>query len=157
MGHLFVRVSRGPNWFWLAKCHTLVEREEHHHCPDTRNHRCDARWINTVSLVSIFWYNLNGFLNVENVWTILFFPRQKGSRWRPGGGLPGGCVPPIIWTVSGNRKDLKCVCRLWSVVRRPCQLIPMCSTSYSHWTPISLLVRWKPDIAAPSVSYFRGK
>ena len=39
------------------------------------------------------------------------------------------------WNYSGNRKDLKCVvCRLSSVVRGLCQLIPMCSTSRSHFT-----------------------
>ncbi len=37
-------------------------------------------------------------------------------------------------STSGNRKDLKCVvCGLWSVVCRPCQLIPMCSTSHSRY------------------------
>ncbi len=85
MGHMFVRVSRGPNWLWQATCHKLVKREEHHHRPDAR-YRCDTRWINTVSFVRIFWYNLNGFLNVENVQQFYFFPRQKGSRWPPGSG-----------------------------------------------------------------------
>jgi hypothetical protein len=30
-----------------------------------------------VSFVSIFWYNLNGFLNVENVRQFNFFPAKK--------------------------------------------------------------------------------
>ncbi len=42
-------------------------------------HRCDARWINMVNFVSIFWYNLNGFLNVENVQQINFFPARKAG------------------------------------------------------------------------------
>ncbi len=53
-----------------------MEREEHHHRPDAQN-QCDARWINTVSFVSIFWYNLNGFLIVENVRQFNFFPAKK--------------------------------------------------------------------------------
>ncbi len=55
-----------PADFSGAKCHKLVEREEHHHRPDARS-RCDVRWINMASFVIIFWYNLNGFLYVENV------------------------------------------------------------------------------------------
>jgi len=56
----------------------IVEREEHHHRPDARN-QCDAIWINMVSFVSIFWYNLNGFLNVENVRQFNFFPARKAG------------------------------------------------------------------------------
>ncbi len=60
-----------------------MEREEHHHRPDNRN-QCDARWINRVSFVSIFWYNLNGFLNVENV-RQFYFPPAKKAQMTPGG------------------------------------------------------------------------
>ncbi len=42
-----------------------------------------------------------------------------------------------IRAMSGNRKDLMCVrrpCRRRPRPRRPCKLIPMCSTSHSHFT-----------------------
>ena len=73
--------------------------------------------INLVTLGSLLWnYNSVAGRNVQHI------------EWRGGVGLC--CVN--FEKASGNRKDLKCVrCHrcLWSVVRGPCQLIPM----YVHY------------------------
>jgi hypothetical protein len=54
-----------------------------------------------VSFVSIFWYNLNGFLNVKKGLTIYFFPAKKApDEPQPGSG--GKAVG--IYGFSGGKK-----------------------------------------------------
>ncbi len=59
---------------------------------------------NTVSFVSIFWYNLNGFLNVENVPQFYFSPAKKAPD-EPRGVVPGPLtkvdknLPTVIYAV----------------------------------------------------------
>ena len=66
--------------------HTIVRKSLVKYCKTRSKRGPRQERVNMVSFVSIFWYNLNGFLNVENVQQFFFVSRQKGSRWPPGSG-----------------------------------------------------------------------
>ncbi len=60
-----------------------------------------------VSFVSIFWYNLNGFLHVENVQQLYFFPAKKAPD-DPRGVVMALRLGPSHLTTSLNRVSQLC-------------------------------------------------
>jgi hypothetical protein len=75
MEHPLIRVLGDPERFWLAKHPRLFTLWEYSHRRDARL-GCNARWINTVSSVRMFWYEFNGFLYLEKMFDNFFSPAK---------------------------------------------------------------------------------